>query len=50
MADQNRRLVYAVRDDGVIEPKVVTLGPIAEGLRIIRTGLDRDRSGSSSPD
>jgi RND family efflux transporter MFP subunit len=39
VADQNRRMVMAVRDDGTVEPKLVTLGPLHDGLRIVRTGL-----------
>jgi RND family efflux transporter MFP subunit len=39
VSDQNRRVVMAVKDDGTVEPKLVTLGPLHEGLRIVRTGI-----------
>lgn len=39
VSDQARKLVLAVKDDGTVEGKVVTLGPIYDGLRVIRTGL-----------
>jgi membrane fusion protein, multidrug efflux system len=37
--DQSRKIVFVVKDDDTVEAKVVTLGPIDEGLRVIRDGL-----------
>ncbi len=37
--DQSRKLVFVVNAENKVEPRIVTLGPIAEGLRIIRDGL-----------
>ena len=38
--DQSRKLVMTVSADGHVVPKVVEVGPIVDGLRMIRTGLD----------
>ena len=37
--DQSRKIVFVVKDDNSVEAKPVTLGPLDEGLRVIRTGL-----------
>jgi RND family efflux transporter MFP subunit len=37
--DQSRKIVFVVRDDNIVEAKPVTLGPLDEGLRVIRDGL-----------
>ena len=37
--DQSRKIVFVVKDDDTVEAKVVTLGPIDEGLRVVREGL-----------
>jgi RND family efflux transporter MFP subunit len=37
--DQSRKIVFVVKDDDTIEAKPVTLGPLDEGLRVIREGL-----------
>jgi len=37
--DQNRKFVYVVNAESKAEYREVTLGPLAEGLRIVRTGL-----------
>jgi RND family efflux transporter MFP subunit len=37
--DQSNRLVFVVADDGAVSAKPVTLGPIIDGLRVIRTGV-----------
>ncbi|WP_339929687.1 efflux RND transporter periplasmic adaptor subunit [uncultured Brevundimonas sp.] len=37
--DQARRIVYVVAADGTVAPKPVQLGPIVEGLRVVRSGL-----------
>ncbi len=38
-ADQATRIVFAVAEDGTVLPKPVTLGPLVDGMRVIRTGL-----------
>jgi membrane fusion protein, multidrug efflux system len=40
--DQSRKIVFVVKADDTIEARVVTLGPIDEGLRVIRDGLTAD--------
>ena len=37
--DQSNRFVFVVADDGTVSAKPVTLGPMIEGLRVIRTGI-----------
>src|SRR5712672_2659661 len=37
--DQSRKIVFLVKDDDTVEAKPVTLGPLDEGLRVIREGL-----------
>jgi multidrug efflux system membrane fusion protein len=37
--DQGRKIVLVVKDDNTVEAKAVTLGPLDEGLRVIREGL-----------
>jgi len=37
--DQSRKIVFVVKDDDTVEAKPVTLGPLDEGLRVIRDGL-----------
>src|SRR4051812_45218681 len=37
--DQSRKIVFVVKDDNTVESKEVTLGPLDEGLRVIREGL-----------
>jgi RND family efflux transporter MFP subunit len=39
--DQARRIVYVVAADGSVSPKPVQLGPVVDGLRVIRSGLAR---------
>ena len=40
--DQSRKFVYVVGDDDVVAIRLVELGPLYEGLRIIREGLGPD--------
>ena len=40
--DQDRRIVYIVNADNVVELRVIRPGPRELGLRIIRTGLEPD--------
>jgi RND family efflux transporter MFP subunit len=37
--DQSRKIVFVVKDDGTVEARAVELGPLDDGLRVIRTGL-----------
>jgi RND family efflux transporter MFP subunit len=38
-ADQATRMVLTVAADGTVVPKPVSLGPVVDGLRVIRSGL-----------
>jgi RND family efflux transporter MFP subunit len=38
--DQSRQFVFVINPDGIVERKWISTGPIAEGLRIVREGLD----------
>jgi multidrug efflux system membrane fusion protein len=37
--DQTNRFVFTVSDDGTVGRKAVTLGPMIDGMRVIRTGI-----------
>jgi RND family efflux transporter MFP subunit len=37
--DQSRKIVFVVKDDNTVQAKTVVLGPLDEGLRVIREGL-----------
>lgn len=37
--DQTNKFIYTVAEDGTVGRKVVMLGPVIDGLRIIRTGV-----------
>jgi len=37
--DQNRKFVYVVKADGTAEYRAVKLGPVIDGLRVVREGL-----------
>lgn len=37
--DQSRKFVFVVDKDGKAEYRAVTLGPVVDGLRVVRTGL-----------
>jgi membrane fusion protein, multidrug efflux system len=39
LSDQSRKIVLTVADDGTVGTKLVELGPIVDGLRVIRSGL-----------
>ena len=39
ISDQSRKIVFTVGEDNVIKAKPVTLGPIVDGLRVVRDGL-----------
>src|SRR5580693_672641 len=40
--DQSRKIVFVVKDDDTVEAKPVILGPLDNGLRVIREGLKPD--------
>lgn len=42
MTDQARKIVMTVTADGTVAPRPVTLGPVVDGLRAIRSGLTGD--------
>lgn len=37
--DQSRKIVFVVKEDNTVEARPVVLGPLDEGLRVIREGL-----------
>jgi RND family efflux transporter MFP subunit len=37
--DQSRKIVFVVKPDDTVEARAVTLGPLDEGLRVVRDGL-----------
>ena len=39
ISDQARKIVFVVGPDNVVQARVVVLGPIVDGLRVIRDGL-----------
>jgi RND family efflux transporter MFP subunit len=39
VADQTRRMLFVVKDDGTVDPRPVLLGPIVDGLRVVRSGI-----------
>ncbi|MGN6114963.1 MAG: efflux RND transporter periplasmic adaptor subunit, partial [Nitrobacter sp.] len=41
-SDQSRKIVFVVNADNVVEARPVTLGPLDEGLRVIKEGLKAD--------
>lgn len=44
VTDQSSKLILTVAEDGTVVPKPVRLGPMIDGLRVIRSGLDaKDR-------
>src|SRR5476651_784087 len=45
--DQSRKIVFVVKDDDRVEARAVVLGPLDDGLRVIREGL-KPKTGSSS--
>ena len=44
VADQARKQVMVLGTDNIIEARVVTLGPIIDGLRVVREGLSADEN------
>ena len=43
--DQARKIVLTVGKDGTVAAKPVETGPLVDGLRVIRSGLDPRRPG-----
>ncbi len=39
VSDQSRKIVFTVGDDNVVKAKPITLGPLVDGLRVVRDGL-----------
>lgn len=39
LSDQSRKIVMSVNTDGTVVPRPVELGPIVEGLRVVRSGI-----------
>jgi multidrug efflux system membrane fusion protein len=37
--DQSRKILFVVKDDNTVEARSVVLGPLDEGLRVVREGL-----------
>ena len=42
LSDQDSKIVMTVDEEGTVSPKVVALGPIYRGLRVIRSGLSAE--------
>jgi len=42
IADASRRIVYVVGKDGTVEARPVEVGPLMDGLRVIRSGVTRN--------
>jgi len=40
--DQSRKIVFVVKDDNTVEARAVVLGPLDDGLRVIRQGLNAE--------
>ena len=40
--DQSRKIVFVVKKDDTVEMRPVTLGPLDQGLRVVREGLTKD--------
>jgi RND family efflux transporter MFP subunit len=38
-SDQSSRIVFTVADDGTVGTKLIELGPMVDGLRVVRSGL-----------
>ena len=39
-SDQANKIVMTVTAEGVVVPKVVELGPLVDGLRVVRSGIN----------
>ncbi|MEN0040811.1 MAG: efflux RND transporter periplasmic adaptor subunit [Pseudomonadota bacterium] len=43
-SDQDRKIVYVVGEDGVVEDRAVVLGELFENMRVVRSGLSSDET------
>ncbi|MDR3440916.1 efflux RND transporter periplasmic adaptor subunit [Telmatospirillum sp.] len=39
LTDQSRKMVLTVTDDGTVTPKTIVVGPVQDGLQVVRSGL-----------
>lgn len=44
VSDQMNKMVFVVGDDGVVQAVPVVLGPIVDGLRVVREGLSTEQT------
>jgi multidrug efflux system membrane fusion protein len=42
LSDQSRKILLTVGPDNAVVPKIVTLGPVQDGMRVIASGLSAD--------
>src|SRR6201999_585527 len=42
VSDHARKILFVVASDGMVSSKQVELGPVVEGLRLVRNGLGKD--------
>ena len=42
VTDQTRKVALVVGPDGMVSPRVLQLGPLVDGLRVVRSGLKTD--------
>ena len=42
LSDQNKKIVLTVNADGEVSQKVVEPGPLHKGLRVVRSGIEKD--------
>ena len=40
VSDQMKKMIFVVGDDGMVQDRSVTLGPIYEGLRVVTAGIE----------
>jgi hypothetical protein len=39
LSDQSQKILMTVKEDGTVAPRIVRLGPLIDGLRVVRSGL-----------
>ncbi|HXP96781.1 MAG TPA: HlyD family secretion protein, partial [Telmatospirillum sp.] len=42
LTDQSRKIALIVSDDGTVVPKPIVVGPVQDGLQVVRSGLSPD--------
>jgi RND family efflux transporter MFP subunit len=42
VTDQTRKIALVVGADGIVSPRIIQLGPLVDGLRVVRSGLKTD--------